>query len=68
MGSTDVGVLWERAAEASITDADYAAAVKHAGLARDYHLEARRRSGPRPAPRPRPGQASASSGPVRRSA
>jgi class 3 adenylate cyclase len=35
----DVGALWERAAEANLTDADYAAAVRHAGLARDYHLK-----------------------------
>ena len=38
-GQHSVGVLWERAAEASITDTDYAAAIKHAGLARDHYLE-----------------------------
>ena len=31
--------LWERAAEAAVTDADYAAAIEYAGRARDYHLQ-----------------------------
>jgi class 3 adenylate cyclase/tetratricopeptide (TPR) repeat protein len=34
----DVGVLWERAAQAAMADADWAAAVEHAGRARDDHL------------------------------
>jgi class 3 adenylate cyclase/tetratricopeptide (TPR) repeat protein len=38
-GQPDAGVLWERAGEAAFTGADYAAAVKHAARARDYHLE-----------------------------
>jgi class 3 adenylate cyclase/predicted ATPase len=37
-GRHDGGVLWERAAEANITDADYAAGIQHANLARDCHL------------------------------
>jgi class 3 adenylate cyclase/predicted ATPase len=32
------GELWERAAQAALTSADWAAAVGHAGRARDYHL------------------------------
>ena len=32
------GELWERAAQAAVTSADWAAAVGHAGRARDYHL------------------------------
>jgi class 3 adenylate cyclase/tetratricopeptide (TPR) repeat protein len=32
------GVLWERAAAAAVTSADWAAAVGHAGRAREYHL------------------------------
>jgi len=33
-----VGVLWERAAQAAAASGDWATAVEHAGLARDYHL------------------------------
>jgi class 3 adenylate cyclase/predicted ATPase len=33
------GILWERAAQAAVLSADYAAAVQHAGRARDYHLQ-----------------------------
>ena len=36
----DPGHLWERAARAAVTDADYAAAVQHAGRARDHHQRA----------------------------
>ena len=32
-------MLWERAAEAAVTSADWAAAVEHAGRARDYYLQ-----------------------------
>ncbi len=32
------GMLWERAAQAAITNGDWAAAIEHAGRARDYHL------------------------------
>ena len=32
------GVLWERAAQAAVTSGDWAAAVEHAGRAREYHL------------------------------
>jgi class 3 adenylate cyclase/tetratricopeptide (TPR) repeat protein len=32
------GELWERAAQAAVTSADWAMAVGHAGRARDYHL------------------------------
>jgi class 3 adenylate cyclase/predicted ATPase len=35
----DAGTLWERAAQAAIATADYAAAVRHAGRAQDYHLQ-----------------------------
>jgi class 3 adenylate cyclase len=35
----DAGVLWERAADAANISADWAAALGHAGRARDYHLE-----------------------------
>jgi class 3 adenylate cyclase/tetratricopeptide (TPR) repeat protein len=38
-GSPDAGMLWERAAQAAVLSADYAAAVQHAGRARDYHLQ-----------------------------
>jgi class 3 adenylate cyclase/tetratricopeptide (TPR) repeat protein len=38
----DAGQLWERAARAAITDADYPAAVQHAGRARDHHQGAGR--------------------------
>jgi class 3 adenylate cyclase/predicted ATPase len=37
-GRLSAGVLWERAAQAALTNGDYAAAVGHAGRARDYHL------------------------------
>ena len=37
-GQPSAGVLWERAAQAAVTNADWAAAVEHAGRARDYHL------------------------------
>ncbi len=33
------GMLWERAAQAAVTSADWAAAVELAGRARDYHLQ-----------------------------
>ncbi|MFY9928482.1 MAG: AAA family ATPase, partial [Streptosporangiaceae bacterium] len=33
----DAGVLWERAAAAAIATADFGAAVRYAGQARDYH-------------------------------
>ncbi len=35
----DAGTLWERAAEAAVTDADYATAVQHATRARDHHQQ-----------------------------
>ena len=44
----DTGHLWERAARAAVTDADYAAAVQHAGQARDHYQRTGR---PRPAAR-----------------
>ena len=31
--------MWERAAQAAVLSADYAAAVEHAGRAREYHLQ-----------------------------
>jgi predicted ATPase len=37
-GQPSVGTLWERAAQAAHTDADYAAAVRYAGCARDHYL------------------------------
>jgi class 3 adenylate cyclase/tetratricopeptide (TPR) repeat protein len=37
-GRLSVGVLWERAAQAAVTSGDWAAAVGHAGRAREYHL------------------------------
>jgi hypothetical protein len=37
-GLLDAGVLWERAAEADISAADWAAAIDHAGRARDCYL------------------------------
>ena len=37
-GQPSAGVLWERAAQAAVTSGDWAAAVEHAGRARDYHL------------------------------
>ena len=33
------GMLWERAAQAAVTSGNWAAAVEHAGRARDYHLQ-----------------------------
>ena len=38
-GQPDAGVLWEQAAQAARTNADWAAAVGHAGRARDYYLQ-----------------------------
>jgi class 3 adenylate cyclase/tetratricopeptide (TPR) repeat protein len=38
-GQPDVGTLWERAARAANISAEWAAAVGHAGRARDYHLQ-----------------------------
>jgi class 3 adenylate cyclase/predicted ATPase len=38
VGSPDVGVLWERAAQAAVVSGDHAAAVQHASRAGDYHL------------------------------
>ncbi len=46
----DVGDLWERAARAELSNVDYAAAVQHAGMARDHHGRAGR---PRAAARAR---------------
>jgi class 3 adenylate cyclase/tetratricopeptide (TPR) repeat protein len=36
--SPDPGELWERAAQATITSADYAAAIRYTGMARDVYL------------------------------
>jgi predicted ATPase len=38
-GYQSAGVLWERAARAAVTTADWAAAVEHAGRARDYYQQ-----------------------------
>ena len=38
-GQPDVGALWERAAAAAVTSANWPAAVEHAGRARDYYLQ-----------------------------
>ena len=38
-GRPSVGMLWERAAQATLTSGDWAAAIDHAGRARDYHLD-----------------------------
>ncbi len=38
-GQRSAGVLWERAAGAAATNADWAVAIEHAGRARDYHLQ-----------------------------
>jgi class 3 adenylate cyclase/tetratricopeptide (TPR) repeat protein len=38
-GQPTAGELWERAAQAADTDADYATEISHAGRARGYHLE-----------------------------
>jgi tetratricopeptide (TPR) repeat protein len=35
----DAGRLWERAAEAAVTEGDWAVAIQHAGRARQYHLD-----------------------------
>jgi class 3 adenylate cyclase/tetratricopeptide (TPR) repeat protein len=35
----DAGRLWEHAAEAAVTEGDWAVAVEHAGRARQYHLD-----------------------------
>jgi class 3 adenylate cyclase/tetratricopeptide (TPR) repeat protein len=37
-GQPSVGMLWERAAQAAITSGDWAAAIEHAGRAREDHL------------------------------
>jgi class 3 adenylate cyclase/tetratricopeptide (TPR) repeat protein len=37
-GWPSAGMLWERAAQVAITNADWATAVEHAGRAREYHL------------------------------
>jgi class 3 adenylate cyclase/tetratricopeptide (TPR) repeat protein len=37
-GHPDAGMLWERAAMAALYTGDWAAAVEHAGHAREYHL------------------------------
>jgi class 3 adenylate cyclase/tetratricopeptide (TPR) repeat protein len=37
-GRASAGVLWERAAHAAVTSGEWAAAVEHAGRAREYHL------------------------------
>jgi tetratricopeptide (TPR) repeat protein len=38
-GSPGTGELWERAARAAATNADWAAAIGHAGQAREHHLQ-----------------------------
>jgi class 3 adenylate cyclase/tetratricopeptide (TPR) repeat protein len=38
-GPPNAGELWEHAARAAVTDADWSAAIRHAGRAREYHLE-----------------------------
>jgi class 3 adenylate cyclase/predicted ATPase len=38
-GQPDAGLLWERASQAAFTSGSWAAAVGHAGRARDYHLQ-----------------------------
>jgi class 3 adenylate cyclase/tetratricopeptide (TPR) repeat protein len=38
-GGPEAGMLWERAAQAAVLSADYAAAVQHADRAREYHLQ-----------------------------
>jgi class 3 adenylate cyclase/tetratricopeptide (TPR) repeat protein len=38
-GQLDVGVLWERAAQAAYISGDWAVAIGHAGRAREYHIE-----------------------------
>jgi class 3 adenylate cyclase/predicted ATPase len=35
----DAGVLWERAGKAAVINATWAAAIEHAGRARDHHLQ-----------------------------
>jgi predicted ATPase len=39
VGSPSAGLLWERAARAAVTSADYAAVVELADRAREYHLQ-----------------------------
>jgi class 3 adenylate cyclase/predicted ATPase len=39
-GQPSAGLLWERAAEAALTNADWARAIELAGRAREYHLAA----------------------------
>lgn len=39
-GQEAAAVLWKRAAQAAITNADYAAAIEHAGNAREMYLQA----------------------------
>ncbi|HEY6309718.1 MAG TPA: hypothetical protein VIY52_02775 [Streptosporangiaceae bacterium] len=38
-GQLAAGALWERAAQAALTDGNYAAAAEHADRARDYYLQ-----------------------------
>jgi class 3 adenylate cyclase/predicted ATPase len=38
-GQCSAGILWERAARAAGISSDYAASLRHAGRARDYHLQ-----------------------------
>ncbi len=38
-GAADIGRLWERAANAALTDGSYVASVEHANRARDYYLQ-----------------------------
>jgi predicted ATPase len=38
-GQRSAGLLWERAADASVTNGDWASAAELAGRARDYHLQ-----------------------------
>ena len=38
-GQPTAGMLWERAAQAAVTDASWAVAVEHAGRARGYYLD-----------------------------
>jgi len=37
-GGLSAGMLWERAAQAAVTNGDWAGAIEHAGRAREYHL------------------------------
>ncbi|MGH3285060.1 MAG: ATP-binding protein [Streptosporangiaceae bacterium] len=38
-GQLDAGMLWERAAQAAVTNGNWAVAIEHAGQAREYHLQ-----------------------------